>query len=96
MVGGIGKVKLQGTSDSRVGDAPADNHLIVGQNTMFTRQFRGYSSYAASGAILGKNPFKVGGARPCVGSLARVERDARTAASCIGSDRDFESEWFQT
>ena len=63
MVGGIGKVKLQGTSSTPPSaDAPADNHLVVGQNTMFTRQFRGYSSYGmvpVSKTILGKNPFKL-------------------------------------
>ena len=50
-------MKLQGTSATVVGDAPADNQLVVGQNTMFTRQFRGYSSYKSGGgfnSILGR------------------------------------------
>jgi hypothetical protein len=41
MVGGIGKVKLQGTSDDDGVYGTPPNKLIVGQNTMFTRQFRG-------------------------------------------------------
>lgn len=58
MVGGIGTVKLLGTSD-------ADRKFIVGQNTVFTRQFRGYSSYGVTTAALqpnpiqGRNPFKL-------------------------------------
>jgi len=58
MVGGIGKIKLQGTDQNALGDVPAPNKMIVGQNTMFTRQFRGYSSYHSGKEIMGKNPFK--------------------------------------
>jgi len=60
MVGGIGKIKLSGVSStSPGGDAPAPNQLIVGQNTQFTKQFRGYSSHDANGDPLGNNPFKL-------------------------------------
>jgi hypothetical protein len=58
MVGGIGKVKLQGVSASGGGADPAPNTVILGQNTVFTKQFRGYSSYNSVG-IKGKNPYKL-------------------------------------
>jgi hypothetical protein len=60
MVGGIGKIQLSGVSStSPGGDAPAPNQLIVGQNTQFTKQFRGYSSHDTNGDPLGNNPFKL-------------------------------------
>ena len=67
MVGGVGKIKLSGVSSTAPSvDEPAPNQLIVGLNTQFTKQFRGYSSHDAAGEPLGNNPFKlvvvVGGA----------------------------------
>ena len=60
MVGGIGKVKLLGVSSAvTVTGEPAQNMLLVGQNTQFTKQFRGYSSYDTNGDPAGKNPFKL-------------------------------------
>ena len=57
MLGGIGRIKLK--------DAMGTGKRIVGQNTVFTKQFRGYASYSGtlsdSGNIVGKqmgnNPF---------------------------------------
>ena len=58
MVGGIGKVKLLATSAGS--GAVPENQLIVGLNTQFTKQFRGYSSFhSTAGTPLGANPFKL-------------------------------------
>ena len=60
MVNGVGKIKLSGVSSTApTVDEPAPNQLIVGLNTQFTKQFRGYSSHDATGEPLGNNPFKL-------------------------------------
>ena len=62
-VNGIGKVKLLDTStdayDATDTDSPAKNQMWMGQNTVFTKQFRGYASYKSDATALGTNPFKL-------------------------------------
>ena len=59
MVGGVGKVKLLGTSSTASPGQPPDNRVVIGQNTRFTKQFRGYSSFDQGGYPMGENPFKI-------------------------------------
>ena len=61
MTGGIGTVMLSGSSSTSSGPAgsPPPNRVILGQNTLFTKQFRGYSSYDANGNPLGTNPYRI-------------------------------------
>ena len=59
MVGGIGKVKLLGTPSTASPGQPPPNRVIIGQNTRFTKQFRGYSSFDQGGYQMGENPFKI-------------------------------------
>ena len=62
-VNGIGKVKLLDTStdayDATDTDSPKKNQMWMGQNTVFTKQFRGYASYKSDATALGTNPFKL-------------------------------------